>query len=89
MLSNKFRHGTWFKKSNITVKDFLDYVLLNYSDFYIKTKEKCESDILFSEPTKDYYLTDHRCSYKLSQEEQNYLSEHNDYFKKRLSGYSL
>jgi len=84
MLNKKFKHHSWFIKSNMTVKDFLDYVLSNSGDFYITTKNKFKTNNLFDEPEIEYRLNDGRCSMKLEYQERNYLAENNDYFKTKL-----
>lgn len=85
MLEQKFKHKSWFKDSNITVKDFLDYVLQHSGDFFIKVKNTLKTDNLFDIPLATYYLTDNRYSYKLNIEECKYLSDNNNYFKSKLS----
>lgn len=34
MLEQKFKHKVWFKNTNITIKEFLDYVLDHSGDFF-------------------------------------------------------
>ena len=84
MLNKKFNHKHWFKDSNITVKDFLDYVIAYNGDFFIKIKMKSKGNILFSDLEKIYYLADNRYTYKLNLEESKYLSDNNEWFKKEL-----
>ena len=84
MLEHKFKHKAWFKNSNITVKEFLDYVLEHSGDFFIKVKNNLDTDNLFDSPTTTYYLTDNRYSYKLDAEEITYLTDHDDYFRNKL-----
>jgi len=89
MLEKKFKHTTYFKGADMTVKQFLDYVINHYGEWYIKSKPILETNNLFETPKKEYYLT---CSdngrlrgkYKLDTEDIKYLSEHNDYFKSKL-----
>ena len=90
MLEKKFKYSTYFKGENMTVKQFLDFVLEHAGDWYIKSKSKIESDNLFDTPVEQYYLT---CSdngrlrgrYNLDTEDKTYLAEHNEYFKSKLA----
>jgi len=84
MLNKKFKHNTWFKNSDMTVKQFLDYVLAHNGDFIIKQKKKFDSDELFSDCKTEYHLTDRRCSIKLDYQERNYLALNSEYFKSKL-----
>ena len=84
MLSKQFKHNHWFKGDEMTVKQFLDYVLEHNGDFIIKTKQTLKSDNLFDDPITEYYLSDRRYSMKLDYQERNYLALHDDYFKSKL-----
>jgi hypothetical protein len=84
LLTKKFKHKHWFLNSDITVKEFLNYVLAS-GDFIIKEKSICKSDNLLEDPEKVYYLSDRKYSYKLSQEEFEYLADNNEYFKSKLA----
>jgi len=90
MLNKKFKHSTYFKGENMTVKQFLDYVLSNPSDWIIKNQSTINGGLLLSEPEHAYYLTCYdsgrtRSKYKLDTEDAKYLSKHNDYFKSKLA----
>lgn len=87
MLQNKFKHRAWFKGEHLTVKDFLDYVVSRdgCSYFSVRSKFKSESGSLF-DGDYEIYLTGEGGRYKLDTEDQAYLAEHNEYFRKRLEG---
>lgn len=88
MLDKKFKNSMYFKGANMTVKQFLDYVINHPGDWYIKSKP-ISSDELFSIPKYTYYLSCYdngrtRGQYKLDNEDMAYLAEHNNYFKSKL-----
>ena len=82
MLNSKFKHSKWFKGQPMTVKQFLDYVLSSYGDFYIKSKFKSIDGLLF-DGIAEYYLTSAGGSYKLDKEDCLYLASNNEYFRKK------
>jgi len=82
MLSDNFKHKYWFIGQELTVKEFLDYVLTHDGDFGIKQKSKVKD--LFDNPDIDYYLCDGRYTYKLGYQERNYLAKNSKYFSHRL-----
>lgn len=86
MLDRKFRHKHFFIDQEMTVKEFLDYVL-KCGDFHIKVKYKSVSNNLFDNPEKIFYLVcdESKYTYKLNQDECNYLAEHNNYYKKKIT----
>lgn len=84
MLKKRFKHHAWFKEKEMTVKQFLDYVLSNHSDFAICEKRKLMGNDLLAEPVTEYFLTDGRYKMKLGYQERNYLASKSEYFKNRL-----
>lgn len=89
MLNRKFRNSTYFIDRDMTIKQFLDYVLNCYGDWTIIKKPIIATDKLFELPDYEYYLTCYdgsrtRGRYKLGEEERAYLSEHSEFFKERL-----
>jgi len=84
MLNDKLKskQRTWFKGSNMTIQEFLDYACSNDSDFIIIKKYK--SDNLFEEPDIINYLSDRRCEMPLDKEECEYLSSKNEYFHSKI-----
>lgn len=83
MLSSIFKHSCWKLNGTITVKEFLDYVLMHSGDFTIKQKNK-PTDLLLNKPDIEFYLTDRRYSYKLGFQERNYLAQHDPHFASLL-----
>lgn len=74
MLNKKFKHSTYFQGENMTVKQFLDYVLSNPSNWIIKNQSTINGGLLLSEPEHTYYLTCYdngrtRSKYKLDTED--------------------
>lgn len=83
MLNTNFKHSKWFKGQQITVKEFLDYVLSVSGDFHIKQKFKSINHYLF-DGYYEYFLTDGNSSYKLDKEDCLYLANNNEYFRNKL-----
>lgn len=84
MLDNKFKHHAFFKGKDMTVKQFLDYVVHNSGDWIIEVRQTMNEVELFSDYSPSYYLSDGRYGYKLGYQERNYLALSNDYFESKL-----
>jgi len=84
MLNDKLKskQRAWFKGSDMTIREFLDYACSNDGDFIILKKYK--SSNLFEEPDVINYLSDRRYTMLLDKEECEYLSKNNEYFHSRI-----
>lgn len=82
-LKSKFRHNTWFKGENLTIKQFLDYVLAHRENFkfthrnHIYSEEEKNRLHLGVDVIVEYTLHDMDGHWmKLSLNMSNYLAKH-------------
>lgn len=74
-LDKKFRHKTWYKGEDLTVREFLDKAACNRSFSTVKRKRHINSDRLLDEPQFDTVLVceEGRGTYKLDEEQYRYF----------------
>ena len=72
-LDKKFRHSSWYKNENLTVREFLDRAAKDYGTFrVVNVLAKTQSDNLFDDRNYDLALTDGRAKFRLDKEQSNY-----------------
>lgn len=95
-LNNKFSSPHWFIGEDMTIKEFLDYVLEHEGDFVATTSrvsvpEGFNADgetrlLTFYTGCTVPVLSDSRYSRRMTSDEVEYLAAHSEYFAARWGG---
>lgn len=84
ILDRKFVHHAWFKGSNITRKQAIEYFASNFGDFTLKRKYyKIQADNLLDNIEYDYILygSEDGRSWRISNEEAAYYLSRVEFYK--------
>lgn len=82
MLDRKFKHRTFYKGANLSVRDFLE-LASEYRSFWMESKVEFNSDYLPDDKQNTYYILrceNSRAVIKLSDEEAEYFTERRNFW---------